>query len=148
MADRADSELIIGALLHDIGQLIPANTQRMVAKQGGSVGQAGHERIGAQYLQQRGFSPKVCALVGGHVAAKRYLSRDASYYAQLSDASKQSLQYQGGPYTDAQAAEFEQSTEWAKEILAVRQFDDAAKEPGLQVPPLGSYRTMVSQHLS
>ena len=119
----------------------------MVAKQGGSVGQAGHERIGETYLTQRGFSTKIRAIVGGHVAAKRYLSRDPAYYAQLSDASKQSLVYQGGPYTDAQAANFE-DTAWSQEVLAVRQFDDAAKIPGLEVPGLEAYRHMVSQHLN
>jgi predicted HD phosphohydrolase len=60
-----------------------------------SVGVTGHERIGAEYLKNLGFSAKVCQLVESHVPVKRYLTgKEPKYYEGLSAASKLSLIYQ------------------------------------------------------
>ncbi len=60
-----------------------------------SVGVTGHERIGAEYLCNLGFSEKVCQLVESHVPVKRYLTgKHPEYYDGLSAASKLSLKYQ------------------------------------------------------
>lgn len=60
-----------------------------------SVGVTGHERIGAEYLRNLGFSEKVCQLVESHVPVKRYLiGKYPEYYDGLSAASKLSLKYQ------------------------------------------------------
>lgn len=86
----ADEETILAALLHDIGQFTTSPDQKQMicdasalndldpgavdgAKQI-SVGVTGHERIGAVYLRQLGFSEKVAALVESHVPVKRYLT--------------------------------------------------------------------------
>ncbi|KAL9062885.1 MAG: hypothetical protein Q9157_008564, partial [Trypethelium eluteriae] len=80
-----DRDTILAALLHDIGHFLPAPDVRALAGEirhmlangadavgdASSVGRVGHETIGAQYLARVGFSPKVSALVGSHVAAKR-----------------------------------------------------------------------------
>lgn len=106
---NADDETIIAALLHDIGQFLPAEEIRSIAHDvqsmtsgddasAGGVGRIGHERIGEEYLLRLGFSPKVGLLVGSHVTAKRYLCAvDPSYHDGLSEASKKSLMFQGGP---------------------------------------------------
>lgn len=78
----ASPELILAALLHDIGQIIPLSSTkevRMNLKSNNSnstenVGRMGHETIGAEYLRSLGFSEKVCRLVESHVPAKRYYS--------------------------------------------------------------------------
>jgi putative nucleotidyltransferase with HDIG domain len=70
-----DDEIILAALLHDIGQFLPlgeAKEMRMSISGEGSVGRVGHEMIGEEYLRSLGFEEKVCRLVGSHVAAKRY----------------------------------------------------------------------------
>lgn len=70
-----DDELILAALLHDIGQFLPldeAKDVQMSIADKGSVGRVGHELIGEEYLKSLGFGEKVCSLVGSHVAAKRY----------------------------------------------------------------------------
>lgn len=107
----ADEETILAALLHDIGQFTTSPDQKQMicdasalndldpgavdgAKQI-SVGVTGHERIGAVYLRQLGFSEKVAALVESHVPVKRYLTaKYPDYYDGLSGASKLSLKYQ------------------------------------------------------
>jgi putative nucleotidyltransferase with HDIG domain len=71
----ARDELVIAALLHDIGQIIPLETTKEVRMnlRGSTenVGRVGHEAIGAAYLRSLGFSEAVCRLVNSHVAAKR-----------------------------------------------------------------------------
>jgi putative nucleotidyltransferase with HDIG domain len=72
----ARDELVIAALFHDIGQIIPLDSTKEVRMnlRGSTenVGRVGHEAIGAAYLQSLGFSETVCRLVNSHVAAKRY----------------------------------------------------------------------------
>ena len=69
------------------------------------LGIVNHEGIGAAFLAQLGFAPAMCRLVGSHVEAKRYLAcRKAGYLARLSDASRGTLAFQGGPMSEAEAA--------------------------------------------
>jgi putative nucleotidyltransferase with HDIG domain len=75
----ARNDLIIAALFHDIGQIIPLKTTkeaRMTLKENSpeNVGRIGHESIGAEFLRSLGFGEGVCQLVGSHVAAKRFCS--------------------------------------------------------------------------
>lgn len=93
----ADTETIIGALLHDVGRFIPASDKMpaMIAPDGRYVGKASHEVLGERYLRQLGFSEMICQLVGAHVIAKRYLCAvDPDYWAGLSRSSKQTLEFQ------------------------------------------------------
>src|SRR5262245_13473590 len=95
----ADDELVIAALLHDIGHLIA---------EGDETGSPDHDRIGANYLRQLGFSARVVELIAGHVQAKRYLTAtNPDYFARLSGASKQTLAAQGGPMSPAEVESFE-----------------------------------------
>jgi len=73
-------EMVIAALLHDIGQLLPEDqTSKLeISINDTSVGRTGHEKIGEEYLRRLGFAESVNRLVGSHVAAKR------SFYAFLS----------------------------------------------------------------
>lgn len=153
----ADKETIIAALLHDIGQFLPEDEVRALAKSGqdmqtsssssseGSVGRVGHEDIGAEYLARLGFSKKVSALVGAHVAAKRYLCAvDPTY--ELSEASQASLNFQGGPMSTKEQEEFE-ADGWYREKCALRKCDDGAKVVGSKVEGLDVYRPLIQQHL-
>jgi len=71
----SDDELLIAALFHDIGQIIPLDTTREVRmnihESSRNIGRVGHESIGAEYLRSLGFSDRVCRLVNSHVVAKR-----------------------------------------------------------------------------
>lgn len=62
----------------------------------GEFGVKRHEQLGADFLRSLGFSEKIAQLVENHVQAKRYLTfRYPDYYTKLSEASKQTLIYQG-----------------------------------------------------
>jgi predicted HD phosphohydrolase len=95
-AAGADDETVIAALLHDIGHLLSAG------KDGdfGHIGHIGHEHTAEPWLRERGFGKRCIALVGAHVAAKRFLvATKPAYAARLSDASRKTLELQGGPMT-------------------------------------------------
>lgn len=141
--DNGSEEEVIAALLHDIGHIWPVE-----GRQATSVGVVAHDAIGSQILTGLGFSYTVADIVGGHVAAKRYLvATDADYAAQLSDVSVESLRMQGGAMSDKEVQTFTRSPNWQSKVR-VRTWDDRAKTPGAEVPTLESYRELLTAHLS
>lgn len=155
-----DEATQVAALLHDIGQFAPekdlsallttssfAGVQNMGASPAESVGRIGHETIGARYLLALGFPEKVARLVESHVAAKRYLcATDKGYYDRLSDASKKSLEYQGGPFQGQELAAFA-AREWCEEMCQLRRWDDEAKVEDLEVRGLETWRGAIQRVL-
>jgi putative nucleotidyltransferase with HDIG domain len=90
----ADEELVLAALLHDIGHLIESE----FAQRDQRVGVINHDELGAVWLPQRGFSRRLARLVAGHVDAKRYLTAtNPAYLERLSPASQETLRLQGSP---------------------------------------------------
>src|SRR5262245_23088735 len=93
-------ELIVAALLHDVGHLLRGLSED-AATQG--IDDA-HEDCGAAWLE-RHFGVAVSAPVRLHVAAKRYLcATDPTYWEGLSAASQLSLRLQGGPFSREDAS--------------------------------------------
>ncbi|KAH8690638.1 hypothetical protein BGW36DRAFT_465531 [Talaromyces proteolyticus] len=155
-AQRSGSrdELVLAALLHDIGQIIPLEETKEVRmnlsqESTENVGRIGHEIIGAQYLRSIGFSEIVCRLVNSHVAAKRYLTAvNKSYYDSLSTASQKSLAFQGGPFQGHELTAFEQDP-LRDEMVSLRLWDDAAKVVGVEdsTPRARAYLDTMVAHL-
>jgi phosphonate degradation associated HDIG domain protein len=144
ISHTTDEELILAAFLHDLGHI--CESARLIPQMG-HFGTMDHEQIGAAFLKQKGFSPAVVQLVGSHVAAKRYLTySDPSYYEQLSEASKETLVYQGGPMSAAEAEEFE-SDPLFEEMLRLRIWDEASKDEHMEVGDLGIFQSMIIRHL-
>lgn len=134
MAEGHDDEVVLAAFFHDIGHICRHDPD--MASMGG-YGVASHERVGADYLRALGFSERLARLVEYHVQAKRYLTlRQPGYYAQLSEASRRTLEYQGGVMTDAEADAFEQDP-LCDVSLRMRQWDERAKEMNVPVIDLG-----------
>jgi predicted HD phosphohydrolase len=136
-------EVILASLLHDIGHFFSPTEQYQMA----DLGVVHHEWIGAQLVYALNFSAKIALLIGYHVDAKRYLAaKKPQYYERLSEASKQTLSYQGGPMNQDEMQFFEQLP-YFKEILQVRINDEKAKEIDLVVPDLDYYQQKMHQHL-
>ncbi|MFO7826579.1 MAG: HD domain-containing protein [Cyclobacterium sp.] len=132
-------EVILAAFFHDLGHLF-AQQQELDEMDG--FGVLNHEKLGAEYLRELGFPELIAFLVESHVAAKRYLTyKDPAYYSKLSEASKQTLKFQGGVMTAAEAKAFETDTNH-KLVLKLREWDEKAKITGLPLPDLEKYREM------
>ena len=131
----AVNEVILAALLHDIGHFC----EEVKSRQMGDLGTEDHEAIGAGYLIQAGFSEKTATLVACHVEAKRFLAGiNQEYLRKLSTASRGTLDYQGGPMSKHEQEAFRQSR-WFREKLQVRVADEKAKVLDLEVPDISRY---------
>ncbi|MET3502086.1 phosphonate degradation associated HDIG domain protein [Mucilaginibacter rubeus] len=143
-AEGYDDEVVLAAFFHDIGHLC-ADAEEAGSMDG--MGNVDHERLGADYLLERGFSERVANLVQGHVIAKRYLTyKYPEYYNRLSDASKATLEFQGGVMTAAEAAEFELNQD-AELIIRLRYWDDMAKEMYVPINNLDHLKAIALAHL-
>lgn len=143
-AEGFDDEVILAAFFHDIGHLC-ADAEEAGSMDG--MGNVDHEKLGADYLLERGFSERVANLVQGHVIAKRYLTyKYPEYYNRLSDASKGTLEFQGGVMTEEEATDFELNPD-AELIIRLRYWDDMAKEMNQPVDNLDYLKSIALTHL-
>jgi predicted HD phosphohydrolase len=132
---RLGDELVIAALLHDIGHLLVGEDVNLAAEGVDDV----HEETAARALVSL-YGSDVAEPVRLHVAAKRYLcGTNPSYYDKLSQDSKASLALQGGPMSRAEITAFD-ALEHRAAALALRIIDDEAKVQGLATAGLESYR--------
>ena len=75
--------------------------------------------------------------------AKRYqCTVDRAYAESLSLGSLRSWLRQGGPLDSATCRALEREP-WLPDVLAIRRWDEAAKEPGITVPALPAYRDLL-----
>ena len=153
-AAGAAGPLVAAALLHDIGHVRGepgAGTARGV--RGGKAlprerivpradPDAWHGEAGARWLSQW-FAEAVTEPVRLHVAAKRYLCAvDTGYFGLLSAESVRTLSLQGGPMTAAEAAAFE-ALPHARDAVAVRRWDDQAKDPAVTPPQFAHFAPLL-----
>lgn len=141
LADQAGAspELITAALFHDIGHLAHELGEDATAR---GIDDH-HEARGAGLLRQL-LPEAVWRPVALHVQAKRWLcAREPAYVAQLSEESLRSLALQGGPMTAAEAATFD-AMPFSAEAIALRRWDDLAKDPQAQPQGLASYQAVMA----
>jgi putative nucleotidyltransferase with HDIG domain len=142
-AARAPAAEVLAALFHDIGHLVAGEG----AAEMDGLGIVDHESIGAEWLAALGFGGDVCVLVASHVQAKRYLAaRKPGYHERLSEASRGTLRFQGGPMSAAEVAAFEADPLFAAKVR-LRSWDEAAKEANRSVPGIESYEGLMREHL-
>lgn len=139
-----DTEVQVAAFLHDIGHLMPVEKEEELME---LYGRKDHEEVAADWLRECGFPEKVCILVANHVNAKRYLTyKNPKYFAGLSDASRKTLEFQGGPMQAKEAETFEQNP-YFELIIQMRRWDEAAKVTGLPKPDLEKYLALCEEVL-
>ena len=139
-----DDEVVLAAFFHDIGHLCEFIMPVELMK---GVGVLDHESIGQEYLVKKGFSERVAKLVRSHVEAKRFLTfRYPEYFEKLSEASKITLEHQGGRMNEEEAAAFETDPMFDL-FIKMRTWDDLAKITNKELPDLNKYRQMAVLHL-
>ena len=137
-------ELVIAALLHDIGhvcvEMTPENDMN-------GFGIKDHDLLGAALLRENGFSELVISAVENHVAAKRYLcTKFQNYYDQLSQASIETLKLQGGLMSDQEVSDFENHP-YFEENVQIRKIDELAKDEHMQIVAVESFKEILFNHL-
>ncbi len=143
--EGADDDLVLAALVHDIGRLLAV----AAAADGRPRRESPDDHHGVWGgAALRPFVPaRVLAAVERHVEAKRYLCVvDRAYAAALSPASVRSLAVQGGPLSAGERALFE-GEPWAEEAVRLRRWDDGAKDAAAACAPFEEYRALLVRHL-
>ena len=133
-----DVELQVAGLVHDLGWL-ECDAGRWTLRL-----DAVHDAAG-RHLVEGLLGDRVGRLVGGHVAAKRYLlATDPQYRGLLSARSETTLGFQGGVMDAAEVAAFASSPD-RDDLIALRRADEAAKVRGQPWPSLDGWRGAVER---
>jgi 2-amino-1-hydroxyethylphosphonate dioxygenase (glycine-forming) len=144
MREGYDDEVILAAFFHDIGHICVSNDPSLTM---GGFGIKRHEQVGADFLRSKGFPEKVAQLVENHVQAKRYLTfKYPGYYYALSEASKKTLEFQGGKMTEDESESFEKDPLF-KQSIRMRQWDEMAKEINVPIVDLDLMKDIVKRVL-
>jgi phosphonate degradation associated HDIG domain protein len=141
--EEAPPHLIVAAFLHDIGHILSAHE----VPQGNyhNLDDA-HEIKGYHWLMDC-FGASIAEPIRLHVSAKRYLcSTETGYFDTLTPTSKQSFEEQGG-YMDAEEIRLFEQNPFANEAIALRRWDDRAKDPTKQLLPLDRYLSLMGECL-
>jgi len=140
-----DDDVVLAAFFHDIGHIcVMSNSENSMS----GFGTKSHEKIGADFLREKGFSERIAKLVENHVQAKRYLTFiSPDYYDKLSEASKKTLEFQGGKMTLEEAKKFEQDPLFDISIR-MRHWDEEAKERNMPLIDMRKLKLKVKASLS
>ena len=141
-AAGAGPALVAAALLHDIGHLRREPSGGLGGPSCLASTDARHGEAGAAWLSQW-FGAAVTEPVRLHVPAKRYLCAvEPGYFGLLSEESVRTLARQGGPMTPAEAAAFD-ALPHARDAVAVRRWDDEAKDPAVTPPGFAHFAPLL-----
>jgi phosphonate degradation associated HDIG domain protein len=135
----ASRELIVAALLHDLGHLLNLQGETPTRRGIDDL----HQYYALPFLRPL-FSDAVLEPIRLHVDAKRCLCAiDASYHTRLSPDSVRSLQLQGGVFNDEDARAF-LDRPYAHDALALRRWDDEAKDADRATPAFPHFMAMAA----
>jgi len=136
---------IVAALLHDLGHILAKHHASVfVDNQKPPTRDDLHQYVALPFLRDV-FDDAVLEPIKLHVEAKRYLCAvDPRYWDALSPASQHSLELQGGVFNVQQVKTFE-DLPYASQATRLRRYDDLAKVPGLQTPPLSYYEGLMKE---
>lgn len=131
-ADGAPSYLVVAALLHDVAR------SPDVASEPYDSGRRDHGQRAEDWIEPL-LGERIGRIAAAHVPAKRYLvAAEPGYAAGLSEVSRRTLEHQGGPMSEAEAAEFRAHPAF-EDAIRLRRWDDLGKEPDAAVPPIDAY---------
>ena len=138
---KSPNSLICSCLLHDYGHFILENPDKLVSENLDGK----HEDIGYEYLKKF-FKEDIVKPIKYHVLAKRYLARNKKYFNSLSDASKVSLELQGGVLNKKESKKFEKK-DFFKHSIKLRKFDEIAKKTDIKMKSIIEYKDLLNSQL-
>ena len=138
---KCSDNLICSCLLHDYGHFIVDDPDELVSNDEDGE----HELVAYKFLKKY-FKKEIVDPIKYHVLAKRYLAREENYYNKLSNASKISLNLQGGVLTDRESKDFENKIYFKNSIL-LRKFDEASKKVGIKMKSINDYKELILSKL-
>lgn len=137
--DGERSDMVVAALLHDIGHLIEEISPEH--------GNFKHDKVGAEFLAPY-FPPGVTEPIRLHAQAKRYLCTvEAGYIDGLSEASRYSLVHQGGLMSELEVTAF-RAEPFYQQAIKLRRWDDEGKDPALAAAPFADFLADLQDALS
>lgn len=139
--NKSSDDLICSSLLHDYGHFVIKDPNQLA----GDKIDGRHEIIGANYLKKF-FHYKIVEPILLHVDAKRYLARNKKYFKNLSEASKISLELQGGTMNDLEAKKFE-INKYYESAIKLRKFDEGAKQKNIKLKKIEDYKKLLSSKI-
>ena len=139
--NHSSKSLICACLLHDYGHFVIEDPDLLVLKSLDGK----HEDVGFNFLKNY-FKPEVIEPIKLHVQAKRYLCRNKLYCNLLSEASKISLELQGGIMNDEEVKKFT-SLKFHKEAIMLRKYDDNGKIPNVKIKKIDDYQSLIFSQL-
>jgi predicted HD phosphohydrolase len=130
--EGADDEVILAALLHDVGHA-----------------EAGYDHGRWARVHLSGwFSERSLWLIEHHITAKRYFCAVApEYFDTLSADSQRTYVLQGGALSSAEALDFSRHP-WFDDVMRLREWDDLAKVGGWLPRPFEDYVQLIERELS
>jgi len=142
--DGHSSQIILGALFHDIGHLVALDCDGTRDE----LGATDHEQVAYDYLTDMGVPYPIPDLALGHVVAKRYLiSKCPLYYDSLSPSSKKTFLQQGGILNTTECGAFENNILFNEKLL-IRKYDDRAKVKDKSIRDISHYEAMLRKLLA
>ena len=139
--NNCSKSIICACLLHDYGHFIIDDPDSLVEKSLDGK----HEFLAYEFLKKY-FVQAVTEPIKLHVEAKRYLCRNKNYYENLSDASKTSLNLQGGIMDNEEAKKFS-SLKYFRDAIKVREYDDSGKIPNIEMKKINDYQELIFSQL-
>ena len=143
--DSKNITFILGAFLHDIGHLLEFEYKEKCENME-KFGVKNHDILGAEFLEANNIGEEISQFARYHVLTKRYLvTKNPDYYNNLSDASKNTLIYQGGKLTQEECENFEKNKDIENHIL-LRKYDDQSKNVNFELNDLEYYKKMLIKY--
>jgi predicted HD phosphohydrolase len=146
-ADAGEAkELVVSALLHDLGHMLSVDSGQREAFNSNIQERFDdlHQFHAVAFLRGT-FSERILAPIRMHIDAKRYLCAiDYNYWANLTPASKYSLEVQGGILDSVEANQFS-ARPHALHAVTLRRFDDLAKVPGKKTESIEYFSRLLDE---
>ena len=140
-----DDELAVAGFWHDIGHSLYGSDgyDLMMSRDEVILGVHDHDKLAADILKDL-LSKRCCALIENHTMVKRYKAYKGD---SLSEASKETLELEGGLLTSSERLQFEKHPLFST-LIKLRECDDAGKSTSFDYQQRGGKEILLLRAIS